>query len=592
LIEPRVYRAAFVPAIVAAVLVMFSLQDRPRPLPQGLAADVLFDGRLAAAGAQRIAEREPDRAPGSAGDRRTAALVADGFARRGFSVERDRFEHDGRGLENVIGRRAGRTRRLVVLASDRDASVAPDAPGSAADTAALLELARVLEGRATRKTLVLASLDGSTLGGVGAIRLAEELPEPSLVDAVIVLSDLGASSRRGALVQAWSNDARRGGIALGRTATDSIRLESDRSVGGSGVLGQLARLSFPLGVGAQGPLLEHRYEAVRISGSGELPPPGRGPADSVDEDGLGGLGRAALRTATAVDRAGTPDHGPGSYVLAVSQVMPGWALALLSGTLLLPVLAATVDAFARARRRRVPVAPRLRWIAAWAAAPVAALLAGELLGLVGATPPPPPSPMPPEDMPLDGPALAVLAGVAAAAVGGGVIARHLARGPAGGPEGPGDAGAGIALALGVAAGAAALWLVNPYAALLTVPAAHLWMLAALADPAPPRRVRGLLIVLGALPAALVWLYHLFALSIDPLESAWYLLLLVTGHSVGLPTALIGCLWLGLLGAALELTRRTPAVAQAPPAPAGPPVYGPGSHAGPGALGGTGSALRR
>ena len=46
LIELRVYRAAFVPALLAAVLTMFSLEDRPRSLPQGLAADVLFDAWL------------------------------------------------------------------------------------------------------------------------------------------------------------------------------------------------------------------------------------------------------------------------------------------------------------------------------------------------------------------------------------------------------------------------------------------------------------------------------------------------------------------------------------------------------------------
>ena len=46
--EPRVYRAAFVPALLALVLTMFSLQSRPSPLPQGLAADVLFDGQVAA----------------------------------------------------------------------------------------------------------------------------------------------------------------------------------------------------------------------------------------------------------------------------------------------------------------------------------------------------------------------------------------------------------------------------------------------------------------------------------------------------------------------------------------------------------------
>ena len=59
------YRVAFVPALLAAVFVMFSLQDRPRPLPQGLAADVLFDGRLATARADAIATENPTRTAGS-----------------------------------------------------------------------------------------------------------------------------------------------------------------------------------------------------------------------------------------------------------------------------------------------------------------------------------------------------------------------------------------------------------------------------------------------------------------------------------------------------------------------------------------------
>ena len=69
MIEPRVYRAAFVPALLALVLTMFSLQSRPRPLPQGLAADVLFDGRVAAAETARIVAAEPDRRAGSRGTR-------------------------------------------------------------------------------------------------------------------------------------------------------------------------------------------------------------------------------------------------------------------------------------------------------------------------------------------------------------------------------------------------------------------------------------------------------------------------------------------------------------------------------------------
>jgi hypothetical protein len=577
---------------LAAVLAMFSLQDRPRALPQGLAADVLFDGRAAAARAEAIAEANPDRAAGSRGNRATGALVAARLAERGFRVKSHPFSHAGRDLVNVVGRRAGLTRRQIVVVAERDASVVPDAAGSAADTAALLELARVFEGRATRKTLVLASTDGSALGEVGAIRLAEELGSPALVDAVLVVSDLGSPTRRGPFLQAWSNDSRRAGIALQRTVADSIRQELDRSAEGSGALGQLARLSFPVGVGAQGVLIERGFDAVRISGSGELPPGETGPPEPVDEDRLGALGRATLRTVSAVDQRARVEHGPETYLLAVSQVIPGWALALLSATLFLPTLAVSVDALARARRRRVAVLPWMRWIGAWAAAFLCAVAMAELLALVGATPVPPPAPMPPGDMPLDGAALAVLGAALAAALAGGLLARRLALRPAPALSDPTDPGAGVALALGLVAAAILLWALNPYAALLAVPAAHLWTLTALTRPPPPRRARAVLVALGALPGALVWVLYMFALSLDPLESLWYLLLLVTGHTLGLATVLVGCLWLGALGAVIELTRRTPRERADAVRPDGPPVYGPGRYAGPGSLGGTESALRR
>ena len=76
MIEPRIYRAAFVPALLAVVLTMFSFESRPRPVPQGLAADVLFDGNQAAVLANRIASEAPDRRAGTRGDRATAASRA------------------------------------------------------------------------------------------------------------------------------------------------------------------------------------------------------------------------------------------------------------------------------------------------------------------------------------------------------------------------------------------------------------------------------------------------------------------------------------------------------------------------------------
>lgn len=598
MIEPRVYRAAFVPALLAIVLAMFSFESRPRALPQGLAADVLFDGAQAADLATRIATDAPDRRAGTRGNLATAELVTDAFEARGFSggpggrPQVQRFTHAGHELVNVIGLRAGRSRRQIVIVAGRDAGSIPDAPGSAADTAALMQLARVYQGRPSQKTLVLASVDGSNLGEVGATELVGALPQPELVDAVIVISDLGAHSSDGPLLQAWSNDARRAGIGLQRTVANSIRDEVGGSAGGSGTVGQLSRLSFPIGIGAQGVLLEKGYDAVRISGSGELPPEGDGPVEALDENRLGMLGRAALRTLTAVDQGPRPEHGPESYVLAVSQVLPGWVIALLAGTLLLPVLVASVDAFARARRRQVDVLRWLRWVAAWVAPFLAALALVQFLALVGATPAPPPAPVAPDVLPLDGAALGVLAGVVAAMLLALFLARWLAARPDPELREPLEPGAGVALALTIATGSLLLWLVNPFAGLLAVPAAHLWTLTVATRPQPPRRLRVVMIGLGMAPAALVAVYYLFALSLDPLHGVWYLLMLIAGHSVGIVLSLIGCLMLAAACATAEIAWRLPDEDDAEQGPRGPAVYGPGSYAGPGSLGGTQSALRR
>ena len=579
------------PAVLAAVLAMFSFESRPRPLPQGLAADVLFDGRLAAQSAAALAERHPNRRAGSVGDRATAATVARTFLRRGFVVESDHFGFAGKELVNVIARRAGRSRRQIVVVAARDASDVPDAPGSAADTAALLELARVLEGRASRKTVVLASIDGSTLGQAGAERLVGELGDPGLIDGVLVVSDLAAPQRRGSMLVPWSNSSSRAGIGLQRTVADSIRQEIQKPVGSTGAPGQLARLSFPIGIGAQGVLLERGYDAVRISGSGELPPEGSGALDQIDEDRLGGLGRGTLRALTAIDLGERPVHGPKSYVIAVSQVVPGWVIAFLALTLVLPGVVGAVDAFARARRRRLPVGPWFRFAALAAAPFLLALALAELLALVGVTPEPPPAPVAPEENPLDGAALGVLAGVAALLATTlfgvrAVVARTAVL------RDPAQPGAACAIALVACAATIVLFFVNPYAALLAAPALHLWMLATLLEPPPGRRVRALLVAGGVLLPALVASYYCLRLSMDPLTGAWYLLMLVTGHAVGFITALIGCVFLGVLTAVVWILRARPDPPPEPPAPEAPRVYGPGRYAGPGSLGGTESALER
>src|SRR5439155_971864 len=257
LIQPRIYRAAFLPALLAVVIAAFSLEGPPPAAPQGLPADVLFDGSLASSTVNTILQDAPDRRAGRPGDERAANRVATTLRGLGYGTSHDRFTDDGVPLDNVIGRRPGLSEHELVVLANRDALSVPDATGSAADTAALIAVGRVFSGRAVHKTIVLASVDGG--------------------------------SRR------------------------------------------------------------------------------------MDPTRYGAIGRPVLRIISALDGARQPPpHGPRAYLTVGGQVMPGWALALLAATLILPALIASIDALARVRRRGHPV---VRWFW-WVAAGVVPFLAG------------------------------------------------------------------------------------------------------------------------------------------------------------------------------------------------------------------------
>ncbi|MEA2494160.1 MAG: hypothetical protein QOJ29_2071 [Thermoleophilaceae bacterium] len=585
MIEPRIYRAAFIPALFAFVIAMFSLQSRPPSVPQALAADVLFDGRVALTGTRRLVAAHPDRRPGRDGNLAAAGEVASNLRAQHFSVLVDRFREQGKDLVNVVGRRIGESTRQLVVIAPRDARHVPDLAGSAADTASLIEIARTLEGRVTQKTLVLASVDGSTLGSAGARRLAGQLAAAGPVEAVVVLSDTGMANARGTLLIPWSETTARTGLRLQRTVGESLRLEVQRGGAGRspGTAAQLARLSFPVGLGDQAPFLDSGFDTLRLSGSGELPPDGQ-PEPNADR--LGSIGRATLRTVFAYDAAGSVSESPSSFVLVAQKLLPRWSVALFVATLLLPLIAAAIDSFARVRRRREPVVPWLRWIAAGVVPFLVALAVAEFLVLVGQAPNPPPLPLAPGQYALDG-AAAVTLGVCALFFGlAWLFARPWLAGQRGSPD---SAGAGAALALVLSVGAILVWVVNPFAALLLLPAFHLWLLVTTSNVPPPRPAGIALVIAGAIPPIAVVLAVLARLSLGPLAGLWYGFGLVTGHHVGLYTSLVGALLLSCFAAALRIAfARRPE----PPVAESTTVRGPRGYAGPGSLGGTESALRR
>ena len=549
MLEPRIYRAAFIPALFAFVIAMFSLQSRPPAVPQALAADILFDGHVALANTKRLAAQFPDRRPGSAGDRGAANQVAATLRAQHFTVTVDRFGDDGKDLVNVVGRRIGESTRQLVVVAPRDADRVPDLAGSAADTASLGEIARTLEGRVTQKTLVLASVDGSTLGAAGAQRLAGQLGSYGPVEAVLVLTDTGVANANGSLLVPWSDTTARGGVRLQRTVGDSLLLELQRGGAGhsSGTAGQFSRLALPVGLGDQAPFLDEGMNALRLSGSGELRRSGAQPAASADR--LGAIGRATLRTVFAYDAGGTVKEEPSSFIGIGQKMLPRWSVALFAFALLLPLLAASIDAFARVRRRREPVLPWLRLIGGGVVAFLVALAVGEVLVLVGEAPDVPAVPQPPQAHPLHPSSWVSLGLCTLFFLAAWLFVRPRLAGDRAGFDSP---GAAAALALMMSIAALALWVVNPFAALAFVPAFHLWLLVTATPVVPPRPVGIGMVLAGLIVPALVVIGLLDRLGLGPLSGLWYGFLLVTGHQVGLYTALVGALLATCFASALRI----------------------------------------
>jgi hypothetical protein len=512
-----------------------------------------------------------------------------------YQVSRSSTDVDGKVLETVVGVRPGVSNRRVVVIAGRDAAGTPGRAELSA-TATLLELSRVFRQRELRKTLVLVSTSGNTLGFAGARAWAKSVAGGP-IDAVLVLGDMAGERIRKPWVVLWRGDSGPPPLTLQRTVETALRAEVSPNPGGSRATGQWARRAFPLTISGQGVVGEEGIPAVAIGSSGEL-----GPAEDepVSRTRLGSFGRGVLRAVSAIDAAGPIDDeraarapffssGPDGIV-TMRNVLPDWAVRMLVGTLLLPALLAAIDAWFRARRRKLPVERWAGWIVAGALPLVLGWAWLRLLGLVGAIDVPV-SPVDPALYPIGTSGLvAIVSAAIVVAVGWfgvrALIVRRLR------PGGNAAAG-GLAAALGLAVNllTALVWLFNPYAAALLLPAAHLWLFAA----SPGSRLRGaaaaIPVVAGVLLPVLVLFHYGRALELDPLSLGW-LLVLVTADGHISPAAAIGiALWLSCLVGLIKVLRvRTKTEASAEPEKLR--TRGPAGYAGPGSLGGTESALRR
>ncbi len=594
MLAARIYRTGMIVVALALVVLAFSLRDQQGALSPTLAPDV-FNGQNVASTMSSIAAADPSRRPGSDGDQALAAQVGVDLRSHGFAVSTDTFAGrtvDGtRTLENVVGIRPGRMSGSIVIVAHRDALGSPALAGLSG-TATLMELARDLEGETLSRTVVLASTTASQ-GTAGAIRLAQRLAGP--VDAVLVLGDLASAHIRQPILVPWTTRQVVAPPLLRNTVVAALKDQTSLTVSGTGMGGQFARLAFPFTLGEQAPFGALGMPSLALTLSGEQGPRPDAALASVTQ--LTGIGRAVLQTISALD-GGAAVPAPSAYLLLDGKVVPAWAISLFALALMVPVMMTTIDALARARRRGYSVWRSLGLVIA-AAIPflLAALvvLAARLLGVIGAAPP---APVAPGAVPLHGGGVAVMVAAALVGIGSAVGIGWLTRRvPLAAPQSrrrpsadpPGN-GAVPALALVLCAVTFLIWLGNPFAALLLIPALHLWLWGVSPDLRVPAVVRIGLVAVGVVPVVLVVLYYANSFGYGPVDVMWQAVLLLAGHGVGPLAVLEWSVVLGCLASAAVLT--VLAVRRPRPTPVPVTVRGPVTYAGPGSLGGTKSTLRR
>lgn len=586
MLDPRIYRTGLVVVALAVVVLAFSLQNQPGALSSSLAPDA-FNGQNVFASMSSMAADDPDRRPGSAGDYALAAQVAKSFRGARFSVSTDAFTGrtaDGtRTLENVVAMRPGMQTGSVVVVAHRDARGSPSV-ASLSGTATLVELARDLEGETLKRTVVLASTSGSE-GTAGAVRLASTLAGP--IDAVIVLGDLDSARTHQPVVVPWSDSPAVAPPVLRNTLASALQAQASLRSRGTSFGGQYAHLAFPFTVSEQGPFgaAPYRYPAVLLSLSGERGPAPHAPLAGAEQ--VNSLGRAVLQTISALDNGPTvPAASP--YLLLDGKVVPGWAISLFVLSLLVPVALTTVDGVARARRRRRSV---WRWLALVLATGAPFLLAaGVVLGarVLGWIPAAPPGPVPAGSIPLAGSGIVTLVIAALVVLGAFALLRPFAIGLARSERS--CEGAAPAVLLVALAATLAIWFVNPFAALLVVPALHVWLLAINPDLGLRLPLRLGLVLIGVVPVVLIVAYYAVTLGFGPIDAIWSAALLIAGGAV---TPLAVLVWSVVLGCVVSAVAISAMMArEARPEHAQVTVRGPVTYAGPGSLGGTESALRR
>jgi hypothetical protein len=542
MIDLRLYRYALLAVPVAAVIAMFSLQGVPSSLSGGVPPDA-FDPTSAAPLAKQLEAAAAYPTPGSPADNAMAQQVKAQFTGiDGATVSEQRFDGSFHGndvhLHNLIATLPGESNRQIALIAPRDVAEGSGALTSAASTAAMLEIANSFSGSSHHKTLVFVSTDGSSIGALGVKRFISDYSDAGLLDAAIVLSQPALQRPTAPLVIPWSTGPQSTASQLDETANSTVSEETATPAGDEGPLSDLFRLALPAGLGEQGPLVEAGLPAVRLSSDGELPlDPSKDTPDNFNTDTFARFGRAALSLMLALDASPGPvQHGPNGYIGLAGNLLPGWTIALLALSLLVPVGLAAGAGLASGARSPIEAARGFFWTALRVVPFLGALLVILAAALVGLLPSP--------DFPFDPRIESLGAGgtisVVAALLAYGAFAFFMR--PLRPPPAAAVASAAPAALLVACLAALGIWVVNPYLGLLVALGLQAWLAAATRPPGGRLAAAGL-ILLGLLP--FLALVGNLAGRFDAGMGVWHdLVLMLADGQIGATPALLSCVLAG------------------------------------------------
>jgi hypothetical protein len=306
------------------------------------------------------------------------------------------------------------------------------------------------------------------------------------------------------------------------------------------------------------------------------------------------MGRAALRVLYALDNFRDLDSQSHNALVVRGKVLPGWAVRLLIGTLLLPPLLMGIDALARVRRRHEPLGLWTVWTLAATIPFLIACVFAVILAKIGLISVAPPAPIPGSALKLGAGPVAAFCAIALVFALGWLVARpallHASGAARAARREPDASGAVIALGLTTVAITAALWVGNPYAAALALPAAHLWFWALTPDLRLPRSASLAIVLLALLPLVIVGAMDASDFGLSLPRGIWFWTILVAGGHIPIGSWV---LWSFLWGCAISAS--IIAVKRRRPSDEDPEeirTRGPVTYAGPGSLGNVGSGLRR